>query len=230
MRTTLALHVLAGTLGLVAGYVALYTKKGATTHRRSGMLFVLAMLPMALLGMALAVGLDKAPAINLPAGLLTSYLVVTSLTTVRPLGAGARWLHLGGMLVALGVALATLTFAGEAIANGGRRNGMPAFPFVMFGVVGALGTAGDARMLWAGPPAGGARLARHLWRMCFALFLAALSFSVQLAKMLPAPARVPALIALPMLAVLVTMCYWLWRVRRRRGARVVLRVGAPEAA
>ena len=85
-------------------------------------------------------------------------------------------------------------------------------------------------MLWAGPRRGGARLARHLWRMSFALFIAALSFSVQAAKMLPASARVPALIALPMLAVLVTMFYWLWRVRGRRAARGVVRVGAPEAA
>jgi uncharacterized membrane protein len=230
MRTTLIVHVVAGCLGLLAGYVALYSTKGATLHRRSGRLFVYAMLPMAVFGMALAIGLNKAPAINIPAGLLTSYLVVTSLTTVRPLAAGARWLHLGGVLVALAVGATMLAWGFEAVASGGTRKGMPAFPFFMFGVVGALGAAGDVRMMWAGPPRGGARLARHLWRMSFALFIAALSFSVQAARMLPTSARVPALIALPMLAVLATMFYWLWRVRGRRAARGVVRVGAPEAA
>ena len=40
---TLAIHILAGGLALVFGYVALYSRKGGTLHRRSGMLFVYAM-------------------------------------------------------------------------------------------------------------------------------------------------------------------------------------------
>ena len=96
---------------------------------------------------------------------------------------------------------------------------MPAFPFAMFAAIGALGVAGDVRALRAGPPRGAPRLARHLWRMCVALFIAAISFSVQAARMLPERARVPGVTALPVLVVLVTMFYWLWRVRRRRGAR-----------
>jgi hypothetical protein len=228
MRSTLLLHVAAGVLGLVSGFVALYAAKGASLHRRSGMLFVYAMLPMALFGMVLALGLRKAPAINIPAGLLTSYLVVTALTTVRPLAVGARWLHLGGLLVALGIGVTMLTFGLEAVANGGRRNGMPAFPFFMFAFFGVLGSAGDVRMMWAGPPRGGSRLARHLWRMSVALFIAALSFSVQAAKMLPKSMRSPALIALPMVIVLGTMLYWLWRVRVRQTMRGIVGVRAPE--
>ena len=33
-------HILAGGLALVVGYVALYATKGATLHRKSGMVFV----------------------------------------------------------------------------------------------------------------------------------------------------------------------------------------------
>ena len=40
--------------------------------------------------------------------------------------------------------------------------------------------------------------------------------------MIPRPVRIPALIALPMLAVLVTMLYWLWRVRIRRPFRGIV--------
>ena len=43
-------HILAGVLALVFGYVALYATKGATLHRRSGMLFVYAMVTMSLSG------------------------------------------------------------------------------------------------------------------------------------------------------------------------------------
>jgi len=107
---------------------------------------------------------------------------------------------------------------------GGRRSGIPAFPFFMFGVIALLASAGDLRILRSAPLRGAARLSRHLWRMSFALFIAALSFFIGQAKVLPKPIRVPGLLALPVLAVLVTLLYWLWRIRRdgvsRRAGRL----------
>jgi ATP adenylyltransferase/5',5'''-P-1,P-4-tetraphosphate phosphorylase II len=131
------------------------------------------------------------------------------------------------MLVALAVALTDLTFAFQALANGGKRNGMPAFPFILFAVVALLASIGDLRMMRSGPLQGASRLARHLWRMCFALFIAALSFFIGQAKVIPAPYRNRGLLALPVLAVLVTMLYWLWRVRRKRALRSTAAVSAP---
>ena len=228
MRMTLVLHIPAGSLGLLTGYVALYAAKGAPLHRRSGMVFVYAMLTMCVFGTLISIVRGVAPAINIPAGVVTAYLAITALTTVRPIP-GTRWLDVGLMLVALTVGLTDLTFGFQAIANGGTRNGMPAFPFFMFGVVATLAGVGDLRILRSGALVGASRLARHLWRMCFALFIAALSASVQFAKMIPQPVRMPALV-LPMLAVLVTMLYWLWRVRVRRSLRGIVAVAAPEAA
>jgi hypothetical protein len=66
--------------------------------------------------------------------------------------------------------------------------------------------------------------------MCFALFIAALSFFIGQAKVIPRPVRIPALLALPVPAVLVAMLYWLWRVRFRRSLRGIVGVGTPEAA
>ncbi|HEY8796026.1 MAG TPA: hypothetical protein VIM15_13895 [Gemmatimonadaceae bacterium] len=77
---------------------------------------------------------------------------------------------------------------------------------------------------------GAPRLARHLWRMCFALFIATMSFFLGQAKVIPKPIRIPALLALPVLAVLLTMLYWLWRVRVKRRLHGIIRVSAPEAA
>ena len=86
----------------------------------------------------------------------------------------AAW-TLGALLVALCVGVASLTFGFEALATAnGARKGIPAFPFLMFGVVSLVASALDVRMIRAGGLRGAARLTRHLWRMCYALFIAAL--------------------------------------------------------
>ena len=230
MRMTLFVHIIAGSLGLATGFVALYAAKGGALHRRAGMGFVLTMLIMCAAGLAVVAARDIAPAINVPAAVLTAYLVITALTTVRPPPAGGQWLHLAAMLVALGIGLASLGFGFEAVANGGTRKGMPAFPFFMFGVVGLLASVGDLRIVRSGAPVGAMRLARHLWRMCFALFIAALSFFIGQADVFPKAIRIPGVLALPVLAVLVTMVYWLWRVRFRRSLRGSARATASGTA
>jgi hypothetical protein len=227
MRATLVLHVLAGCLGLIGGYLALYSAKGAPLHRKAGMLFVCAMLATAFFGVLMAVVNGVAPAINVPAGSLLVYLVVTSLATVRPPGAAAGWLAPAGMALALAIVLGTLVVGARALGSG-QSAGI--FSFVMFGVPALLGAIGDRRLMRSGPPRGAARLARHLWRMCFALFLGAISFFVGQAKVFPEAIRIPGLLAVPVVAVLLTMFYWLWRVRARGSPlAVALRVPEPVA-
>lgn len=227
MRMTYVLHIIAGGLALFSGYVALYAAKGEALHRRSGMVFVIAMLVMCVAGTMMTVIREVAPAVNVPAALLTSYLVITSVTTVRPLPRGKRWVDAGLMLVALATGVASLTFARDALTSpDGMKQGMPAFPFLLFGTVSLLGAGLDLRMIRAGGLQGASRIARHLWRMTFALFLAAMSFFLGQAKVFPEPVRIPLLLGIPIIAVLVTMLYWLWRVslrRRLRGLRLISR-------
>ena len=232
MRYTYVVHILGGGVALASGYLAIYAAKGAPLHRRSGMIFVYAMLTMALAGLTIALLRGVAPLINVPAALITTYLVVTGVATVRQ-RAIPRWLSVALMLLALAVGLTNLTFGFEAIASAdGKKGGMPAFPFFLFGVVGTLGGVLDFRMLLRRGGGGlhdASRITRHLWRMSFALFIAALSFFIGQAKVFPERVRIPALLGLPVLAVLVTMSYWLWRVRIRRSFRGTVRVGARDA-
>ena len=51
--------------------------------------------------------------------------------------------------------------------------------------------------------------------MSFGLFIAAFSFFLGQAQVFPSFMRIQALLALPVVLVLGTMVYWLWRVRRR---------------
>lgn len=216
MQATLAIHIFAGVLALLFGYLALFSAKGSRLHRRSGRLFVYAMLAMALGGFVIAAGRGVAPATNVPMVLLTAYLVVTSLTTILPPRSGSHALQVCALLVALGVGISNLGFGIEAVANGGSRQGMPTFPFFLFGIIALLASVGDLRTLRCGAPQGAARIARHLWRMCFALLIAALSFFIGQADEFPPALRIMPLLALPMLVVLGALFYWLWRVRIRR--------------
>lgn len=220
MRSTYFIHILAGSLGLIAGYIALYAAKGGDMHRKAGMLFVYAMLVMCGGGVLMAAVRGVAPSMNIPAGLLTATLIITALTTVRPPSPAMTALTRGAMVLTLVIGVSCFKLGLTAMAEGGRQRGF-ASPLFIFGTIAMLAFVGDLRMMRTGPLRGGARLARHLWRMCFALFVAAGSFFLGQADMIPAPYRHRGLLALPVLAVLVTMAYWLWRVRARRGVRHV---------
>ena len=228
MRMTLIVHIVAGSLGLISGFIALYSAKGAALHKKAGIVFVCTMLTMSTAGLSIALVRGVAPMINVPAALVTASLVITALTTMRPQSPAARWLNLVAMITLLAVGLTNLAFALQAFANGGQRNGIPAFPFILFGLAGTIAGVGDLRMLRSGPRHGARRIARHLWRMSFALFIAALSFFIGQAKVIPKPIRIMPLLALPVLMVLVTMFYWLWRVRIRKSLRGLTRTNAME--
>jgi uncharacterized membrane protein len=232
--TALAVHIIAGSLGIIFGFVALYATKGARLHRKSGMLFVYTLTTMGLMGAMMAAVWGRQPASNIPVGLLTAYLVITGLTAVRPPSAGSRQLDLGLMLVALAVGLALFAVGVVAVESPRHMlSGIPAVPFFIFGSLALLASVGDIRLIRSGGSRavrGAPRLARHLWRMCTALLIAAFSFFLGQAKVIPKPIRIPSLLVVPPLVVLVAMLYWLWRVRIRRNLRGIASRSTPVAA
>ena len=209
----LYLHILGGSLAIVAGYAALFARKGGPLHRRAGTLFVYSML--ALGAGAVVVGLARDDPAWL-GGPLVAYFVITALRTVRP-GSQPTFLVDGGLLlVALVLGALSLLPALQALTGAPARvQGAPAVASVVNALLLFAGAAGDARVLRYGPPTGDRRLARHLWRMCFAMFSATGSFFLGQAQVIPEPLRVmPALLVLSFLP-LGFLFYWLWRVRSR---------------
>jgi uncharacterized membrane protein len=205
----LPLHILGGALALVFGYVALYATKGARLHRRSGTLFVYAIVMMSLSGALIAT--LNGSRISIVAGLLTFYFVTTALVTVRRREPG--WIDRAAMLFALAVALFAFE-TGFEIMKSGRPEVMPVF---IFGVVGLLAAVGDLRMIRAGGIQGARRIRRHLWRMCFAMWVAAASFFWGPPGRVPEVIRIPPLLAVAVLLPVFVMVYWLIRLRTRRG-------------
>ena len=211
MTGLLQVHIAAGALAMILGAAALLARKGATLHRRSGQLFVGAMLMMGITASVLG---------PIPNGLMPVYFVVTALTTVRPVTAWSRWVNVSGLAVAIVFALGSMSKGFKAFASpGGTLNGVPFFMLFFIGTVMALAAAGDVRVMWSGPLRGRPRLARHLWRMCFALFIAAGSFfsiEARVARILPQFFATPAMRILPIALIFIAMFYWLWRIRGRR--------------
>ena len=70
----------------------------------------------------------------------------------------------------------------------------------------------DARMLLSRSIPWSHRIARHLWRMCFALWIATASFFLGQADEFPEALRIMPLLCTPVLLVLLLMFYWLARV------------------
>lgn len=207
-------HILAGLLSLLSGAIAMFARKGSILHRRSGDVFVLAMLGMTTSAVILATWWKPNPG-NITAGLLAFYLVATSALTVRAPLRHARGVALGLCCVGLAVGSAgtTLGFAALQRPNG-AIDGIPAAPLFLFGFVGLLGAALDLRQLVAGFVEGRHRIARHLWRMMFAMWLATTSAFLGQAKFIPEPLRLFPLLALPSLLVVILLFYWLLRTLR----------------
>ena len=227
MRSVLVLHVAAGSLAVVAGYAALFAPKGSVVHRRAGMLFVYAMIVMGVGAMLVGLALGRSSWMGGP---LVIYLVVTAMLAVRRNHTPSRPMYEAFLAMALAMGVASADFGVRGVVNPeGPLGRAPAVASLVNALVLLLCAAGDLRVLRSGPATGTRRLAKHLWRMCFALFVATGSFFLGQAKVIPEPLRVwPVLYALAFLP-LAAMFYWLWRVRRRPRRGVGER-GAPAAA
>lgn len=218
----LSIHIAAGGLAIVLGAIALIAKKGGTVHRRIGMLFVYAMLLMGTTASILEFLRSTAGA-NVVAALMTAYFVGTALTTVRPPSRWTRAINIAALTLSVVLALAMIAGGIKGVNSPGLSpGGVPlrtigVMSFIVATVL-LLAAAGDVRIMRSGMPRGGPRLARHLWRMCFALFIAAGSFfsiRERVARILPEPFTSGPMRALPILLLFGAMFYWLWRVRRR---------------
>jgi hypothetical protein len=168
-------HIGAGTIGLLSGTAAMSFRKGSPRHVLAGKIFVASMLTMAAGAVYLAIVRNQPN--NLSGGILTFYLIGTAwLTARRRDGETSRF---DWVVLLVPFALGILTWMnGVNVVRGGAssQNGVPVGMMFFMGSVMLLAGAGDVRMLLRGGVFGTKRIARHLWRMCFGLFIAAGSF------------------------------------------------------
>lgn len=210
MTPALILHVGTGAIAILSGAAALAFRKGERLHRAFGTVFFISMLTTAALAAYLAVIVPQR--IFAVAGVLAFYLVATAWVTIRRREGSVGLFEIGALPVALGVAAAGLTF-GLRGANSptGLLDGAPHQAAYAFAAVAALAAASDLRMILRRGVSGAPRIARHLWRMCFALFLAAGAFFFGQSQLFPASVR--PFLFVPVIAPFILMLFWLIRVR-----------------
>jgi len=171
----LIFHICAGTVGLLSGTVAIIFRKGSRGHVLAGRVFVVSMLCMAVGAVYLAI-VKNQPS-NIGGGILTFYLIGTAWLTARRRDGETSRFDWVALLIPLAIGVLTWMNGVKVVRSGASsQDGVPVGMSFFMGSVCLLAAAGDIRMLVGRGVSGAKRIARHLWRMCFGLFIAAGSF------------------------------------------------------
>jgi len=209
----LVLHISGGIVGILAGTAAMSFRKGSPRHALAGQVFVVAMLTMAASAIFLAV--LKHQMGNILGGIFTFYLLATAWLAAKRANAGVSSFGWLALLAPLVVAAANGYFGVQkALSSIPSPDGVPSGMNFFMGSVCMLAAAGDVRMLLRGGVFGPQRITRHLWRMCFGLFIATGSFFLgQGSKVFPAFVLKTGVLFVPAVLPLVLLIFWLIRVR-----------------
>lgn len=221
----LILHILAGAIALVAGFLAIIYKKGSFKHRQFGKVFTYAMVFMGGGGAYLAY--FKPEIISTLNGMLTVYLVVTGLVTVQRKVYKKNVFDKFALLTVLIICILDFYVGYLATqSESGTYHKFPAAIYFFFGSIAAIAVIFDVKMIWNGGFVGGQRMTRHVWRMCFALLIATASFFLGQMQVLPEFMQQIQLLVIPVFAVLFVMLFWLYQTlftRRFKSSKPISR-------
>jgi uncharacterized membrane protein len=221
----LVVHICAGTLGLLSGTAAMSFRKGSPRHVLAGKVFVASMLPMAAVAVYLAIVRHQPN--NIVVGILTFYLIGTAWLSARRRDGETSHFDWVALLIPLELGIFNWMNGLKVLRSGASsQDGVPVGMTFFMGSVCLLGAAGDVRMLVRGGVLGAKRIARHLWRMCYGLFIAAGSFflgpsnrplrllsAVGLGQHLPPTLFSTTLYLILTILPLTLLIFWLVRVR-----------------
>ena len=146
-------------------------------------------------------------------GLMTIYLIVTAWVAGHRKDGESGAFEIVASVAALGLAV-VFAMGAYALATGATKAPNPVYPYVLYGISGTmvLAAGADLSVILRRGLVGAQRIARHLWRMCFGLFIALGSFAAQGAKVLPPGVGLQVLLA-SMVLILGLLFFWLLRVQ-----------------
>ena len=145
---------------------------------------------------------------------MTFYLITTAWLTGRRRDGATGVFDWLAFLMALSIGASLLTLGIRVVGGQAEpQAGVPAGTYFFMGAVPLLAAAGDIRMLVRGGISGVQRLMRHLWRMCFGLFIASGSLFLGQQQVFPSWWRKTNVLFVPAILPLLLMVFWLLRVR-----------------
>lgn len=207
MNALMAIHIGAGLLTLPAGTVAAAAAKGGNLHTKAGTLFFASMLVLGITAALLEP--FRVPPGSPVDGLLVCYFVITSWVAARKRDGKTGFFEILACLAALGAAVFLIW---GALANGKTT---PAGPGPVYAFALVCLTAGllDLNAILRRKLDPAQRIRRHLWRMCFAFFIATGSFFLGQQDVLPDALRGSPLLFVLAFAPFGVMTFGLVRVR-----------------
>jgi uncharacterized membrane protein len=207
----LPVHIIAGIVGILSGTAALSFRKGGPRHALAGKVFVAAMLTMA--SSAIYLAIMKNQTSNVLGGTFTFYLIATAWATARRGEGQTGIFDWAALLIPSVVGIGLLTLGLRVVfGQATSAKGVPLAMYFFMGSVMLLSAAGDLRMLLRGGVFGNKRIVRHLWRMCFGLFVATGSFFLGQQQVFPVSMHGSPALFIPALLPLALMSFWLLRV------------------
>jgi uncharacterized membrane protein len=207
------LHIFMGAFALLSGAIAFSAQKGASLHKKSGLLFVTTMLIMSSTGAFLAA--LNGEKLNIVAGCLTFYLVATAYLVVHRFKKRERLYNTLLMIFGLIVGVSGMIFAVSTLNDGGAKiDGQPIQVLVVFSAIALLASFSDLRIVLSNSRLkGNEKIIRHIWRMGIAMFMATASFFLGQSQIIPEEVRTISFLVTPVFLVLFLTLYWAVRVR-----------------
>lgn len=207
MNAVMAVHIAAGMLALPAGALAVAVRKGGRWHVLGGNVFFASML---VLGVTAAV-LEpfRTPPGSPVAGLFVLYFAGTAWVAARRRDGRTGRFEIAACAAALGTAAVMIW---DAVVNGATT---PAGPRAIYALAGVCLLAGllDLNAILRRKLTPVQRISRHLWRMCFAFFIATGSFFLGQQDVMPEAVRGSPVLFVLAFAPFAVMTFWLVRIR-----------------
>lgn len=207
------IHIASGMLALVTGAVAVAVRKGGDVHVSVGTSFCAAMFVLGLTASILE------PLKTLPespiGGIMVCYFVATAWMAAHRRGDKPGTFEKIACAIVFAITAAIIGHGFEvARAPPGQCSGPPgpAGLFILGGICLLAGLL-DLRFILRGKLSTTQRLSRHLWRMCFAFFIATGSFFLGQQDVLPQAVRGSPILLVLAFAPFALMLFWLVRVR-----------------
>jgi hypothetical protein len=205
------IHTVAGSIAILSGFAALSMSKGSKAHRTIGNIFVLMLLFLGLTGIYIA--FSRSIMLSFVNGIFLCYFVSTAWMAVKRKADTIGKFEWFAFFVALVIVGLLIKFGIDASLSPNKKlAGFGPQVFYFFATIATIAALMDLKMLVNRGISEQNRIVRHLWRMCFPMFMATAAFFLGQAKLMPEPIRKIEYLAIPVVIVLLSMLYWILRV------------------